>query len=277
MPACLAGMGRHSLPVARKGKSMAERRRVLVVDDNRDTTDLLCQSLEEHGYTAIPAYDGVEAIRKARNDVLDCVLLDIMMPEYSGLKVCYELKRQDATKHLPVVILSAKKDPKDVSYAKQMGADDYLTKPVKLRKLLESLEKHALRNRPGESVLPGQSILFVGGDQSLVDATQKILDAGRVGGSEWLRLVPVPGCEQVEAAIAEGVPRAMVIDSRVGVRAAAALCRQFKLNPAAKQVVVIVLLENAADDVKFAWANECLLEPFEPVKLAETLKKHLKR
>lgn len=270
-------MGRHSLSVARKGVSMTERRRVLVVDDNRDTTDLLCQSLEEHGYTAIPAYNGVEAIQKARNDVLDCVLLDIMMPEYSGLKVCYELKRQDATKHLPIVILSAKKDPKDISYAKQMGADDYLTKPVKLRKLLESLEKHALRNRPGKSVFPGQSILFVGGDQSLGDATQKILDAGRVGGSEWLRLVPVPGCEQVEAAVAEGVPRAMVIDSRVGVRDAAALCRKFKLNPDAKQVVIIVLLENAADDVKFAWANECLLEPFEPRKLAETLKNHLRR
>ncbi|NQT19526.1 MAG: response regulator, partial [Planctomycetes bacterium] len=169
---------------------MTERRRVLVVDDNRDTTDLLCQSLEEHGYTAIPAYDGVEAMRKARNDVFDCVLLDIMMPEHSGLQVCHELKRQEATKHLPIVILSAKRDPKDISYARQMGASEYLTKPVKLRKLLEALEKHSLRNRPAATIGSGQAILFVGDDQDLAKGTQRILDASRVGGSEWLRIVP---------------------------------------------------------------------------------------
>jgi len=148
---------------------------------------------------------------------------------------------------------------------------------VKLRKLLEALEKHTLRNRPAETIGSGQAILFVGDDQDLAEGTQRILDASRVGGSEWLRIVPAVNCEKAKDAAADGAPRAMVIDSRVGVREAAALCRQLKLNPDTKQVVLIVLLENAADDVKFAWANECLLEPFEPRKLAETIKNHLRR
>ena len=128
---------------------MAEKKRVLVVDDNHDTVRLLCQSLEEHGYIAIPAYGGVEAIQKARNEDLDCVLLDIMMPGCSGLKVCHELKRQPATKHLPIVILSAKKDPQDVSYAKLMGADAYLTKNYDKEELLD-LVRSLLHGAPEE-------------------------------------------------------------------------------------------------------------------------------
>ncbi len=261
----------------RKGAIMAERKRVLVVDDNRDTVDVLCRTLEEHGYTAIPAYGGVEAIQKARNETLDCVLLDIMMPGCSGLKVCHELKRQSGTQHLPIVILSAKKGPQDVSYAKQLGADDYLMKPVSLKKLLKSMEAHASRNRPEAAALPGQSIVFISDDEQLAGSTQVVLDAERTGGRDWFRLAAVSSCDEARKVIAEDAPSAVVIDARAHSKEAPALCRQLKLTSDTKQIAVVVLLENAADDVKYAWANECLVDPIKPRKLADALKSHLRR
>jgi len=256
---------------------MDERKRVLVVDDNPDTVKVLCQSLEQHGYTAIPAYGGVEAIQKARNEELDCVLLDIMMPGCSGLKVCHELKHHPATKHLPVVILSAKKDPQDISYAKLMGADDYLTKPAKLSRMLESIESFAHRNRPSETAVPGQSILLVSGDRQLAESAQAALDAERTGGSEWYRLVPVADCEEAKNKIFETSARAVIIDARTTPTDASALCRDLKLSADTKHVVLIVLLQKASDDIKFAWANECLVDPVDPRKLAASLKDHLGR
>lgn|GEM_PF-2806201 len=256
---------------------MVGKKRVLVVDDNHDTVRLLCQSLEEHGYMAVPAYGGVEAIQKARNEDLDCVLLDIMMPGCSGLKVCHELKRQPATKHLPIIILSAKKDPQDISYAKLMGADAYLTKPVKLSKMLESIESFSQRNRPSETAVAGQSVLLVSGDLQLTQTTQAAFDAERTGGSEWFHVELAAGCDKAKRIIGETAPRAVIIDAGTCPAEAPMLCRELKLSPDTKHIVVIVLMQDAADDIKFAWANECLVGPVEPGKLAATLKGHLRR
>jgi len=254
---------------------MAERRRVLVVDDHRDTANVLCRSLEEHGYTAVPAYSGIDAIKAAESEAFDCVLLDIMMPGWSGLKVCYELKHRHATHHLPIVILSAKRAPQDISYAKQMGADEYLTKPVKLSKMLESIEKHSARGPQDEAAIPRHSILFVGADEQLAEATQRALDSGRATDKEWLRLVRIPGCEEAKKTIVDTSPRALVIDARSRAAEAPALCREVKLNAGTKHIVVVVLLGSAADDVKFAWADECLADPLMPETLAGALKDHL--
>ena len=253
---------------------MAERKRVLVVDDNRDTVDVLCRSLEGHGYITIAAYGGAEAIQRARNDPFDCVLLDIMMPGCDGLKVCRELKAEQATSQLPVIILSAKKEPEDVSQAREMGADQYLTKPVSISKLVQTIEAHAKRNNPEEAAVPAQGIILVSQDADLAAKTQSILDAARVGGKGWLRLVRLGNCEQAKNPVETSSPRAVVIDARHSLNDAHVLCREIKMTSALKQTPVIVLLENASDDIKFAWANECMIDPT-PQALADTLKRHL--
>ncbi|HUU70234.1 MAG TPA: response regulator [Planctomycetota bacterium] len=255
---------------------MPERRRILVVDDNNDTVDVLCQTLSARGYTAIPARSGAEALQKARTDVLDCVLLDIMMPECDGLKVCRELKSEEATKRLPVIILSARNDPEMMAEAKALGADCYLVKPTGATKLLQAIEMYSMRNNPESLAVPAQAVIFITRDTALASGTQSTFDAGRVGGREWLRIVAFPNCERAKAAIENADPRAVVIDSRYVGKDAAALCRQIKLTTATKHVAVIVLLENAADDTKFAWANECLVDPVHAQELAETIKRHLR-
>jgi len=254
---------------------MPDRRRVLVVDDNRDTVQLLCRSLEEHGYEALPAYGGVEAIQKARNEALDCVLLDIMMPGCSGLKVCHELKQQAATRHLPVVILSARKEPQDISYARQMGADEYLTKPISLSKLLKSLEAHVRRNRPDVGYVMGQSVLVVGGNGGIITETQAEVDRTSVSGKDRLRLVAIDSFSEAADAVAGDPPKAIIIDARSNVKEAAQLCRKLKMASETKQVPVIALLKDASDDIKFAWANQCLVDPIDSVKLAEVLRRQV--
>jgi len=255
---------------------MPERRRILIVDDSKDTVEVLCQTLAAHGYTAIPATSGPEALQKARTNVLDCVLLDIMMPGIDGLKVCRELKSEEATRRLPVIILSARKDPEPMAEAKALGADCYLTKPIGPTKLLQAIEKYSMRNDPEQVAVPAQAVIFITRDTGLASDTQAKFDAERVGGREWLRVVAFPNCERARTAIETADPRAVVIDSRAVGKDASVLCRQIKLTAATKHVAVIVLLQNAADDAKFAWANECIIDPIHAQKLAETVKRHLR-
>jgi len=256
---------------------MPERRRILIVDDSKDTVDVLCQTLAAHGYTAIPATSGTEALQKARTDVLDCILLDIMMPGIDGLKVCRELKSEEATKRLPVIILTARKDPEPMAEAQALGVDCYLTKPIGPTKLLQAIEKYSMRNDPAEqAAVPAQAVILITRDAGLASETQAKFDAERVGGREWLRVVAFPNCERARAAIETANPRAVVIDSRSAGKDAAGLCRQIKLTAATKHVAVIVLMENAVDDAKFAWANECLVEPVQAQKLADAIKRHLR-
>lgn len=254
---------------------MLERKRILVVDDSRDTVDVLCKTLEAHGYVAIPAYGGAEAIQKARTDALDCVLLDLMMPDCNGLKVCQELKSEEVTKNLPVVILTARKEPQDVAQAKAAGADCYLTKPVGPTKLFQAIEQHAMRNDPEQAALPAQGVIFITRDVQLAKETQERFDADRVGGRDWLHVAAFPSCERAQGAIASSDPRAVVIDSRFVGKDAPPLCRQLKLTSATKHVIVIIILQNAADDTKFAWANECMVDPVRAQQLADTVKRHM--
>jgi len=254
---------------------MADRKRVLVVDDNRDAVDLICRALEQRGYATVPAYGGTEALETARTGTIDCILLDVMMSDLGGLEVCRQLKAEAATSRLPVMMLSAKTDPADVAQGKAAGADGYLTKPISISKLVAAIELHCSSKPPEPSLIPAQTVLFVGSDTAFANRTQGILDAARAGGRDWFRLDVKRDCEAARAAMQADVPRAVIIDGRDRtVRDLPALCRQIKMNSTMKQVVVVVMLSNPADDVKYAWANECLYDPA-PQKLAETLKRHL--
>jgi DNA-binding response OmpR family regulator len=93
------------------------------------------------GYKVTTANDGVEGLEKARADRPDIVLLDIMMPRMDGLQVTKELKGNADTKDIPIILLSAKAQASDVQVGKEMGADDYLTKPFDPLELLERVNE----------------------------------------------------------------------------------------------------------------------------------------
>lgn len=109
---------------------------VLVVDDNEQNRELLEAYLEELRCPIRGARDGEEALRLVEDKHPDIVLLDIMMPKMSGFQVCERLKNADATRDIPIVMVTALSDVGDVERAVECGADDFLTKPVNKLELL---------------------------------------------------------------------------------------------------------------------------------------------
>ena len=110
---------------------------VLLVDDDPVILKLLQVNFEMEGYNVITANDGVEGLARARADRPDIVLLDIMMPRMDGLEVTRALKGDADTRSIPIILLSAKAQLSDVQQGRDMGADDYLTKPFDPLELLD--------------------------------------------------------------------------------------------------------------------------------------------
>ena len=109
---------------------MREPPLILVVDDVPDNVDILQMRLESQGYEVVTAGDGVEALRKTRELLPDLVLLDIMMPKMDGIETVKRLKADASLPFIPVILVTAKADGKDVVAGLESGGDDYLTKPV---------------------------------------------------------------------------------------------------------------------------------------------------
>ena len=109
---------------------MRDPARILVVDDVPDNVDILQMRLESQGYEVATAGDGAEALEKIRELLPDLVLLDIMMPKVDGIETVKRLKADGSLPFIPVILVTAKADSKDVIAGLESGGDDYLTKPV---------------------------------------------------------------------------------------------------------------------------------------------------
>ncbi len=121
------------------GKEDNKNYTVLVVDDNDDNIFLLESIITSHGYNVISASGGQEALDliKSKRAELDIIILDVMMPVIDGLEVTRSIKSNSRTRHIPVILLTAKqKDRNDVAKGLDLGADDYLSKPVDSMELL---------------------------------------------------------------------------------------------------------------------------------------------
>lgn len=103
---------------------------ILVVDDTPQNLDLLTRRLRSQGYEVATAADGVEALARVAELAPDLVLLDIMMPRLDGIETVRRLKADPAHRHIPVILVTAKSDPRDVIAGLDAGGDDYLTKPI---------------------------------------------------------------------------------------------------------------------------------------------------
>ncbi|MBO6513779.1 MAG: response regulator [Phycisphaerales bacterium] len=109
---------------------------VLIVDDNEQNLELLQAYLDDLGGPVRVVSDGLQAIESVKKDPPDIVLLDIMMPRMSGYQVCKELKDSQETKDIPIIMVTALSEVGDVERAIDVGADDFLTKPVNKLELL---------------------------------------------------------------------------------------------------------------------------------------------
>jgi CheY-like chemotaxis protein len=127
--------------------------RILVVDDNEDSVMILTTLLERAGYVTGAAMDGVEALEKARKEQPDLILLDIMMPKLDGFEVLRTLKADPNMRDMPVLLVSAKADRHSKERAADLGAGDYLTKPIDGANLLRSIREHLGKQNPPSSSL----------------------------------------------------------------------------------------------------------------------------
>lgn len=144
--------------------------RILVVDDDLDTLTLVGLILEQHGFEALKALDGPEALSLLTHDVPDLMLLDLMMPKMDGNEVCQQVKADPRTAHLPVVILTAKAQAASQAEAFRAGADDYITKPVHPEELIRRIQA-VLERSAATQKKPGARVISVLGVRGGVGAT----------------------------------------------------------------------------------------------------------
>ena len=136
--------------------------RILIVDDHEINRDILATRLGMHGYELLQAADGEEALAAAREHLPDLLLLDVMMPKLDGIEVCRRLKGDATLPFMPIILVTAKADSKDVVAGLEAGADEYLTKPLdqlalvarvksvlRLKELHDKVQAQATSSRAG--------------------------------------------------------------------------------------------------------------------------------
>lgn len=111
-------------------------KKILVIDDLPENVFMLQDRLEHEGYEVITAYDGYSGIDKAKSQLPDLVLLDVMMPEITGLEVCQILVKDPVTKDIPIILVTAKSGAEDTKEGLEAGAFDYIKKPFNRIELL---------------------------------------------------------------------------------------------------------------------------------------------
>lgn len=116
-------------------------KKVLVVDDSATDRQNLEQICASAGYAVITATNGVEAVKKANCEQPDAVLLDIVMNDMNGFQVCRAITNNDATQHIPVVLVSSKGEKTDRMWGEQQGAKAYITKPFTPAQILNQLAR----------------------------------------------------------------------------------------------------------------------------------------
>jgi two-component system phosphate regulon response regulator PhoB len=155
--------------------SNSPNKKILVVEDEPDVVDLLALQLRKAGgFSIITAQDGAEGLKKARAESPALIVLDLMLPRMSGLEVCKVLKTDVSTRHIPVILLTAKAEEVDRIVGLEFGADDYVTKPFSPREML--LRIKAILRR-GQS--DGAEESMTRGSITIDSARHRVLVAGK--------------------------------------------------------------------------------------------------
>lgn len=124
-----------------------EQKTVLIVEDEEDAAELFAEMMRVSGFRVLKTIKSAPAISIMLAEKPDLVLLDIMMPEVSGLDILRQMRRDPALAGIPVIVVTAKSMPTDIKNSMEAGASTYLTKPVGFLELKEAVER-TLANRP---------------------------------------------------------------------------------------------------------------------------------
>ena len=129
-----------------------KKNRLVIVDDHYDILELLKYNFVKEGYEVKFFFTAVDALKYITNENTDLVVTDWMLPEMDGLELCKNLKLSAATRDIPIVMLTGKNDEIDVVTALEVGADDYLIKPLRIKEMLTRVKK-ILRRKASEEII----------------------------------------------------------------------------------------------------------------------------
>ncbi|HBF43897.1 MAG TPA: two-component system response regulator [Desulfobacteraceae bacterium] len=118
------------------------KKRVLIVDDEQDIVESIKFTLELEDIECLEAYDGEEALAKAKKENPDLIILDIMLPKMNGYKVARLLKFDESYKNIPVIMLTARTQQSDIELGEETGANEYVTKPFDMDMLVALVKKY---------------------------------------------------------------------------------------------------------------------------------------
>jgi two-component system cell cycle response regulator len=236
--------------------------RILIVDDNPLNIKLLAARLGREYYVVETVTDGFQALDAVRRNIPDIILLDVMMPGMDGFEVCRKLKEESATRHIPVVMVTALTDVSDRVQGLLAGADDFLSKPInevallaRVRSLLRlkfMMDEWRLRERSAAQYgatpsnieqerenIAGAKLLFVGDDQVECSRMAQALDV------ENITLTHVRDNEQAVAHLKAHPCEAVLLAMRVGDESAMHLIAELRSAEATRQLPIVMV----ADDV----------------------------
>ncbi len=134
-----------------KERPLTMKAKILVVDDEPDMVELIETNLTAAGFSVLMAATGQEALRLARTQHPQLILLDVMLPELDGLEICKRLRLDPATRAIPIVMLTARASEIDRVLGLELGADDYVTKPFSVRELVLRVKKLLNRQLPAQA------------------------------------------------------------------------------------------------------------------------------
>ena len=122
------------------------KKKILIIDDEKEMVQLETMRLESHGYDVVVAYEGEAGLALARSEKPDLIIVDIMLPKIDGYEVCRRLKIDSQCRSIPIILVSAVDQKYDTDLGKKIGADDYFTKPFEPTILLAKIRELARKS-----------------------------------------------------------------------------------------------------------------------------------
>ncbi|MGA3169940.1 MAG: response regulator [Chthoniobacteraceae bacterium] len=150
---------------------MNQGEKILIAEDEADVQELVSLHLRNAGFVPMNAENGPEAIRRAREEAPNLIVLDIMMAGMNGLEVCRLLKADMATSRIPLIMLTAKAEEPDRIHGLELGADDYMTKPFSPRELVLRVKSVLRRSNPA----PGEEIAQLRAGVIVIDRERHVV------------------------------------------------------------------------------------------------------
>ncbi|HIX89507.1 MAG TPA: response regulator transcription factor [Candidatus Agathobaculum pullicola] len=154
-----------------------EKKKILVVEDEKAIADILVFNLQREGYDTLVAYDGADGLRAALEQTPDLILLDVMLPSMDGFEVLGHIRDKQDT---PIIMLTAREEETDKVLGLELGADDYITKPFSMRELMARVKANMRRTLSGEErekpAVPSGGGLRISRDNGMVYKNGRALE-----------------------------------------------------------------------------------------------------